>query len=275
MRSTDHVRASDGVMTTTIRIALGALLFSGSAFGIEWSTNELHFQYGALEAPTFASGKANATRVITLQHASGWPFGDVFLFIDYLDDDEPDGFNDDDFYGEIYLNLSLSKIFGRKIGFGPIRDIGVLGGLNRAHDAEVVKYLPGMRFSWDLPGMRFLNTDFAAYIDDSDGFGDGGAPSETDSFWVDVNWAYPFSLGNHDFSIQGHVEYVDGRRNEFGGDVSWWVLGQPQFRYDLGKTLFDKPEHLFLGVEWQFWINKLGDRDTDENAVQALVVFRL
>ena len=50
------------------------------------------------------------------------------------------------------------------------------------------------------------------------------------------------------------------------------LLAQPQFRYNLGKTLaFDNPLH--IGIEYQYWRNKLGDRDTDESVVQLLLVW--
>ena len=32
-------------------------------------------------------------------------------------------------------------------------------------------------------------------------------------------------------------------------------------------------ERVAMGVEYQFWMNKLGDGSTDENAVQALLVW--
>ncbi len=32
---------------------------------------------------------------------------------------------------------------------------------------------------------------------------------------------------------------------------------------------------LFVGIEWQFWMNKPGDKETDENSVQALLVWGL
>jgi hypothetical protein len=51
------------------------------------------------------------------------------------------------------------------------------------------------------------------------------------------------------------------------------VLAQPQFRYDLGKTLVGKPGVLFAGLEYQLWLNKLGD-DIDEHVIQALIVWR-
>ena len=128
--------------------------------------------------------------------------------------------------------------------------------------------------SWQIPGFKFLNTDITAYLDDSAGIDDAGAPAENDSFMIDINGAYPFSLGSHDFSIEGHVEYIGNRKNELGFEVSDWIFSQIQFRYDLGKLLFGWNDHIYAGIEWQFWMNKLGDKDTDENAMQALVVWR-
>jgi hypothetical protein len=91
---------------------------------------------------------------------------------------------------------------------------------------------------------------------------------------IDVNWAYPIKIGRAQFSIEGHTEYIGSRRNEFDENVSWWVFGQPQIRLDLGNLLYNKPSQLFVGTEYQFWINKLGDPSTDESAFQALVVWQ-
>ncbi len=101
-------------------------------------------------------------------------YGDNFFFMDLYNDGILDGFNDNDVYLEWYPNFSFGKILGRRVGFGRIRDVGVLAGIN----------------------------------------------------------------------------------------------------YDAGKTLFGCPDKLFVGVEWQIWINKFGDSRTDENTVQALVVWR-
>jgi hypothetical protein len=242
---------------------------------VGWSITEVQFQYGELNAPSFAGGRSSPTRILTMQHASGWKYGDNFFFVDILDDGLIDGFNDRDVYLEGYANFSLGKILNRRIGLGLISDVGFIAGINYAADPDVLKWLPGIRLSWDLPGFAFFNTDFTAYIDDSGGLIGGGAPAETDSFMVDLNWALPFSLGIHDFSIVGHVEFIDARGNEIGDSVSWWILGQPQFRYDLGKTVFGTANQLFVGIEWQIWPNKIGDRVTDENEVQALAVWRL
>ena len=47
-----------------------------------------------------------------------------------------------------------------------------------------------------------------------------------------------------------------------------------QLRLDLGDLLGLGANTLFAGIEYQYWMNKLGG-STDENAVQALLVWRL
>jgi nucleoside-specific outer membrane channel protein Tsx len=255
---------------------LGCLMAIQS-WASDWSTTELLYQNGRLDAPTFAGGGTHRTTVFTLQHASGWKYGDNFFFIDHLNDGHPDGFDDGDFYGEIYLNFSLGKIASKQVGVGAIKDVGLIAGVNADADANVLKYLPGIRLSWDVPGFAFLNSDITAYIDRSDGVrvGTSNAPSEDNSYMIDISWAYPFSIGDYDFSIEGHMEYIGARTNEFGGDVSAWFLAQPQLRFDIGKAIANNPNQVFVGVKWQYWRNKLGDRDTDESSVMALLVWRL
>lgn len=273
-RHSQGVSEPDATVSIVVIFLVAALFLTSQANAAEWSVTELHYQNGILSAPTFAGGDKARTDILTFQHASGWEYGDNFFFIDFLDDSKKDGFNDTDFYGELYLNLSLGKILGVDLSLGPIRDIGLLVGLNAGADANVLKYLPGFRISWDIPGFAFANVDVAMYIDASKGAESGGAPTEEDSFYIDVNWAYPFHIGSHGFSIEGHVEYIGERTNEFGEKVHGWVLAQPQLRYDLGSA-FGAGQRFYLGVEWQFWMNKLGDDATDESGAQLLLVWRL
>ena len=243
-------------------IALSVVCFPASA--AIWSTTELHIQYGTLDTPEFAGGGEKDTLLLTLQHASGWKYGDTFFFVDIINA-EGDGFNDSEVYGEFYPYFSLSKMSGKKVGGGRIKDIRLIAGINYSADANVLKYLPGISLSLDLKGFAFANIDITAYIDASEGASSGGAPLEDDSFMVDFNWAYPIKEGK--FSIEGHAEFIGERTNEFGGEVSEWILAQTQFRY------YAK-ENLAIGIEYQFWMNKLGDAATDESAVQGLLVWK-
>ncbi|RDE23071.1 nucleoside-binding protein [Motiliproteus coralliicola] len=236
----------------------------------DWSTTELQLQRGDLDVPSFAGGGSEQTTILTLQHASGWKYGDTFFFVDASKTSD-----NSDLYAELYPHFSFGKISGKDLSVGPIRDFGLVTGLNFAADANVLKYLPGVRLSLDLPGFAFANLDVTAYIDDSDGVASGGAPAEDDSYMVDFSWAYPFKIGSTSWSVEGHAEYIGSRDNEFGDKVSHHILAQPQLRLDLGEQLFDRAGQLFVGIEYQYWNNKLGDSKTDESVVQALLVWRL
>ena len=238
---------------------------SGTSHAFDWSTTELHLQYGSLDVPRFAGGGSADHFIYTLQHANGWKYGDNFFFVDVLDSQQQ-GFQDFDIYGEAYANFSYTKITGQAIRAGPISDIGLLLGINLGADAKVKKYLPGIRLSLSLPGFAFANLDIAARLDDSKGVASGGAPKEQDSFLVDFNFARPFSIGEANFSIEGHLEYIGKRENEFGAPQEAWILFQPQLRWRAN-------DRLSLGFEYQYWRNKLGDSATDENTVQALLVW--
>lgn len=236
----------------------------------DWSRSQVDYQYGQYANPDFtpeSSGPNFYSSIVTFQHASGWKYGDNFFFIDLL---LPNNGNTD-LYGEWYPTLSYSKISGNEVSMGPIRDVGLIGGINFGADPNVLKWLPGVRLDWDMPGFDFLHTDFMAYLDANGGVDSGGAPAEDDSWMVDVNWGSGFELGETNWRFEGHVEYIAARDNEFGDNVRDWVLAQPQLFMDIGEFIPGIPdETLQLGTEVQVWINKLGS-DKDEFAPQLFV----
>ncbi|MDK2595180.1 nucleoside-binding protein [Pseudoalteromonas obscura] len=243
---------------------------SSTAFSADWSNTQLHLNHGDFKNP-FSTNEASTT-VYSLQHSSGYKYGDNFFFIDYLVDDLDDNYQDRDFYGEWYSNFSLSKIGGLDIKSRYIKDIGIVAGFNMAGDSKVMKYLPGLKVSWDVKGFSFLSTLFTAYIDDSEGLTKGGAPAQTNSWMIDIAWGYPFTIGNQKFEVTGHVEYIAERESETGSDVKGWLLAQPIIRWDLGHALEMPSNQLYLGVEWQYWRNKLGT-DTNESVPQVHVAW--
>lgn len=248
-------------------ICLVFLLVSAGAQAAQWSNTEIHLQYGDLI--DFQTGDDQSTTILTFQHASGWKYGENFFFIDHTTID-----GDTSFYGEWYPFFSANKMYGAEFG-GAIRDIGLVLGFNAAPDANVLKYLPGIQVNWNLPGFAFFNTLITSYIDSSGGIATGGAPKEDDSFMFDIAWKYSFDIGDHSFSIEGHAEYIDGRDFEdINGEADSWILAQPQFRWDAGKAFYGEAGQLYLGIEYQYWKNKLGG-DENESVAQLLVVWGL
>ncbi len=260
---------SRGVVFVRSAVVSALLLAAPAAASAQM---EFHYQYGRLVNPF--SGAGVASSILTIQQAATWSLGESFFFIDLIDDRHPDGFNDLEFYGEWYPTLSLGRITGRQVGAGPLRDVQVIGGINFDGDADVFKYLPGARLAWDVPGFVFFNTDVTAFIDASNGVAAGGAPRTGDSFMVDLNWGAAFRIGTQAFWFTGHAEYIGATTNELGGVVEDWILAQPQLGWDIGKALTGHANQLFIGVEYQYWRNKLGV-NIDENLAQLWILWRL
>ena len=239
--------------------------------GTASAQTEFHYQYGRLTNPF--SGTREYTSILTVQNALNWQLGDSFFFVDIIDDGGHDGFNDKNLYAEWYPTLSFGKLASKELSLGPIRDIALIGGINLDGDANVLKYLPGVRASWQVPGFAFLNTDLTAFIDASSGVGRGGAPRTSNSFMVDVNWALPFKVGGQSFAVAGHAEYIGRTTDELGNQGRSWILAQPQLTWDL-CAVFGAANHLLVGIEYQYWRNKLGT-DEHDNVCQLLVIWRL
>ena len=267
-----------------VALACTAILSIPTAMAETWSNTEVQLQaLGELER--VGTGGTADTTIITFQHAGGWEYGDNFFFMDYSrysvnNDANFPVADSSELYGEWYSNFSLGAISGNKISLGPIKDIGIVAGFNFAPEVDSAWLLPGVRFSLDLPGFAFAQIDVTGYI--HQGGGSATSPvftvvDEDSSFMVDFAWAYPFTLGSTSWSIEGHLEYIDGRSqtNSFGNTaLASWIIFQPQIRLDLGEVLGQKAQRLFVGIEYQYWKNKLGEKGTDDNAAQLLAVWR-
>lgn len=273
--------------------AAAITLNSMQSHAADWSTTEVQLQHGNLSKPFQGGGseaETSGSTIVTFQQASGWQYGDNFFFFDYINygktdfEKSADLNSDSEIYGEWYSNFSLSKMTGDDFSFGFIKDVGLLAGFNFAAEVDTFYYLPGIRLALSLPGFAFANVDFTAYIQDApSNLGNGVSIDEDDAYMIDFNWSYPFTIGNSSWSIEGHVEYIDGADTTASlpnnitadGERESWILAQPQLRLDLGETLGMTPQQVFVGIEYQYWKNKLGDKNTDESVIQALLVWRL
>ncbi|AAZ28678.1 MULTISPECIES: outer membrane protein OmpK [Colwellia] len=263
-----------------LTVALNAPMVSAEI----WGNTEVQLQaLGELER--VGTGGTADTTIITFQHAGGWEYGDNFFFMDYSrysvnNDANFPVADSSELYGEWYSNFSLGAISGNDLSFGPVKDIGVVAGFNFAPEVDSAWVLPGVRFALDLPGFAFAQIDVTGYIHQGGGSADSPVftvVDEDSSFMVDFAWAYPFKIGSTSWSIEGHLEYIDGRTqvNNFGTtELESWILFQPQIRLDLGEVLGQKAQRLFVGIEYQYWKNKLGEKGTDDNAAQLLAVWR-
>jgi nucleoside-specific outer membrane channel protein Tsx len=276
-----------------IGTALLATTFAVSSQAEIWSSTEVHYSSGTLDR--VANQGTADTAIMTFQHAGGHKYGDNFFFIDHLrySENKDTGIyvadDSSEFYGEWYSNFSLGAITGNDMSFGAVKDIGIIAGFNFAPEVDSTWFLPGVRLALDLPGFAFANLDITAYnhvggaSKNSVAF---GVVDEESSYMLDFNWAYPFKAGGLSWSIEGHAEYIAGRKqtntryDNFANkrvdgtvDLENWILMQPQLRMDLGEALGNEAGNFFVGIEYQYWKNKLGVKDQNESTVQLQTVW--
>ena len=250
-------------------VALLATIFTASSQAEIWSSTEMHFSSGDLLNPFIK--KDESTQIITLQHAGGHKYGENFFFVDHSRVKD----SGTKFYGEWYSTFSLGAITGDDMSFGMVKDVGLIAGFNFATAVNNMWLLPGVRLALDLPGFAFANLDITGYNNVTTA---ANANEEESSYMLDFNWAYPFKAGGFSWSVEGHAEYIAGRDvvNTTGVKQSTlenWILMQPQLRMDLGEALGNEAGNFFVGIEYQYWKNKLGVKDQNESTVQLQTVW--
>jgi nucleoside-specific outer membrane channel protein Tsx len=266
-----------------IGTALLATTFAVSSQAAIWSSSEVHYSSG--DYLNSDNDKHDVTTsILTFQHASGHKYGDNFFFVDHSR--VKDG--NSTLYAEWYSNFSLGAISGNDMSFGMVKDVGLIAGFNFASDVDSTWFLPGVRLALDIPGFAFANLDMTAYNHVAGGDKSDGVftvVDETSSYMLDFNWAYPFKMAGGSWSLEGHAEFIAGRDqiNKYSYDPNTgkatptklenWILIQPQLRFDLGEALGNDAGNFFVGVEYQYWKNKLGAKDKNESMVQLQTVW--
>lgn len=234
-------------------LPLLSLAFSAQAF--DWSSSNLQVLHGN----DFELGDRSRTTV-TVEHAHGWRYGQNFFFVDTISR----GDIGIEVYAEVYSYLSLSKMSGYKIGFGPINDISVLAGINISNKPEndnFKAYLAGISFDFNNTWCDYLQLDIAAYKDDS--------VSGKYGLQFTPVWSIPFNLGDIKFKFRGFTDLRTGNTNHSG---NFHVLAQPQMLIDVGDLAGWKSDKVFIGTEYMYWYNKFGLDGVEESTVQGMII---
>ena len=251
-------------------LSLAATLASGQALAadlLQWQDNSLTYLNGIdfkVDPPK--------QQTVTFEHASGWSFGDLFIFVDGIkyNTEATNGAGDGHtFYGEISPRLSLGKISGADLSFGPVKDV-LLAATYEFGEDDVDSYLLGPAVDLNIPGFDYfqLNT----YLRTTDGRRDG------DNVWqITPVWSYTIPVGDSDLVIDGFMDWVVDNDDSYHANLHF----NPQIKYDLGKAMKWGEKQLYVGIEYDYWKNKYGIKDggdvsqfvgpTDQNTASLLV----
>ncbi len=263
---------------TTAALAAGFILSSQAmASPMLWQNNSLTYLYGKNFAVDSAGGKeGDIQQTITFEHASGWTWGDMFLFVDNKWYNGISGSDGHTYYGEFSPRLSLGKISGADLSFGPIKDVLISATYERGESQDDgtpnQNYLLGPAVDLAIPGFdRFaLNTYYRKP--------DGTTGKPSGQWQITPTWAITIPVGKSDILFDGYIDWVvNDKGSKAKGDYLAKNLHiNPQVKYDLGKALDYTPGKLYVGIEYDYWSNKYGIEDssafnTDNNVTNFIV----
>lgn len=222
---------------------------------LDWASSNLQLLHGN----DFELGDRSRT-TLTVEHAHGWQYGQNFFFVDAITRNDI-GI---EIYAEVYSYLSLGKMTGTGIGFGPVNDIAVLVGINVSNKPEndnFKAYLAGISFDLNNRWCDYLQLDIAAYKDDS--------VSGKYGLQFTPVWSIPFSIADLKFKFRGFTDFRTGNTNQSG---NFNVLAQPQVLIDIGDLAGWQSDKIYIGTEYMYWYNKFGLEGVEESTVQGMII---
>jgi nucleoside-specific outer membrane channel protein Tsx len=157
-------------------------------------------------------------------------------------------------YSEFSPRLSLGKISGKKLAFGPVKDVLLAGTVEMGNGFH--NYLYGVGFSLDLPKFAFF--DLNVYVRNA--LGQKGT-----TYQITPAWALPFSIGSAKLMFEGFAD-IAGSEGTAKSNIDF----QPRLLLDVGNYM-GSPDSIWLGVEYIYWHNKFGVDGVDEYAPQAML----
>jgi nucleoside-specific outer membrane channel protein Tsx len=230
-----------------------ALLGSTPALSFEWGATDVQYLKGSDYVNPFVPEDSPDRKfdqdILTVEHANGWKYGDNFFFVDASSPSQSNP--NPSIYFEWAPRISSKKTLGVNYS-GLIADVLLSTQYNAASGFPV--YLYGAAVDLNIPGFNFFQTNF--YVRDDRNL-------EGTGFQVTLVWGMNFKAGI-DWEFAGFVDYAGEEGDDATGLSEANLLTQPAI---LAKLT---PE-LGVGLEYQYWSNKLGVKDANESVPQLLV----
>ena len=227
---------------------------------LHWTDTSLSYLYGtnyAVNPPIQQTG--------TFEHASGWAFGDLFTFVDYVEFNGQEDFfaGDSSYYGEFSPRFSIGKIFNAEFK-GPVFSDVLLATTYEFGENDVETLLVGPGFDLKVPGFDFFQLNVYKR------FPRDGRDGET--IQITPVWAMTFPVGSSDIIFDGFIDWnVDS-----DGSYKSNIHVNPQLKYDVSKAIGWKAKRVLVGTEYSYWSNKYGIKDskafnTDESVFSLIL----
>ena len=219
----------------------------------DWQETNLQYLHGnRYLTPT---NEKFSQSIITVEHVSGWTYGTNFFFFDIA---SPDTHNDTKYYGEISPAISLEKIELLKLNDPFIKDILLQLNLELPQGPVHRTVLEGVTLEWKNLWFDYLSTQFLR----RDILGVNGTSAQLTLVWSKV-----FGQKKWPIRFNGFLDWASKE-----GEVHDNLQTQPSLLLDFAlKT--DGRVPLRIGIEYNYWHNKLGIKGLNQSVPQLKIVW--
>ncbi len=204
-----------------------------------------------------------------LTTTGGFKYGSYAFNVDYRVSDSanpeaggPNSGGAQEVYSVGRVTASASKIFGRQVGYGVIRDVGLTGGYefgtkNDAYAQRARMLVLGGTVEFALP-RGFWNLTVGARTE-SNHNGIVGADVDYDTAaHLESSWLYPFRLGSVPLIFRGFVSITGPKgKDGFGVQTTTEYLTRAALLADIG-SFAGQPRTFYAGVGYEYWKNMFG-----------------
>lgn len=248
--------------TSTRTLAMASLLvYSVAGHAVEWSDTSIGVKVGDRYSEPGIAEPIHKT-IYEFVHVNGDKLGKNLIVGQILQSDSADPaaggttVGAQEFFGFYRRTFSLSRLSGRAISFGPIKDVSLVGRFDRGPKniqfaAATHKAMAGVALDWNVP-KGYVESNLYAYHEKGyNGF--VGREITYDTFRADTSWSIPFSLGIP-VMWNGGLSYVGAKGNDgFGNATKPETRLYTELLVEVGnKTGF------MVGVAYEMYRNKYG-----------------
>jgi nucleoside-specific outer membrane channel protein Tsx len=253
-----------------LAVTLAAASVAASA--ADWSDTYIGYRYGTKFREPFNRDDIKKD-IYSLTHASGYKYGSNFFNVDMLNSNnkDPAGNNGQGASNsgatEVFVvyrhNLSLSKVSGKDLKFGIVRDVAFTAGFdynskNDAFGAKVRRPMIGPTIDWAVP-VGFASTGILYRKE----WNHNGFSRQDGSFkgaWsLNTAWGIPFSAGLP-MVFKGFWNYTAAKGPDLGAPAAQTkpeTLIELALMADVGSVV-GKKDVFYAGLGYQYWKNKFG-----------------
>ncbi len=240
----------------------------------DWSDTLIGYRTGSQFREPGIDGTLHKD-ILQLSHVSGWAYGTNFFNVDMLMSDKGDpAANGKSGANEVYVvyrtALSLGKVSGKDLGFGPVRDVSFTAGFDfNAKDnafASKKRFLvfgPTLNFK---AGSGFFDLGlWGCHEQNYNGIVGKSVDFKT-TYTVTAAWGLPFQMGGVGAEFKGFANYIGAKgKDGFGVETKPETLANLFLLADL-SSLFGTKKKVYAGPGFEYWNNKFGGQNSDAPA---------